>query len=90
MKIKNIHIYIIISIGFLIIILYTSLHLLDSINYLFSLILKYEPDFKHRFFGIRFSNFNFFEDIIMVIIIFLICLLIFLTIYWSEKNGNSK
>ena len=91
--------YIFISLGTAIIILLITFHLIRTINILVydynNLVVHINksfnrtyPEYNIPFFGKNHTEFNFLVDINLVIIIILIVGMIFLKIYWSEREKN--
>lgn len=98
---KYIQNYIFISLGFTVITLFIIVHLLDTIsilmdnhNFLVRTVNYYHNESYKEiivlFFGGGYNSFNFLKDIIIVMIIGLIILMVFLKIYWSEKDYEKR
>jgi len=94
---KTVQNYIFISIGFTVILLFLSFHLVDSVNSLMhqynwiarSSNMLFNTTYSEKtvdFFGVGFNDLNLLVDIIIVIVILLVVVMIFLKIYWSEKD----
>ena len=89
--------YIFIGMGFTIVLLFISFHLIDAIctlmynyNWLVRSVNKsYDTTYSEidvNFFGVSFNSFNFLIDVIIVVIIVLIAFMVFLKVKWSETE----
>lgn len=96
---KIIQNYIFISFGTTIIILLITFHLIRTINilvydynnfvaYVNRIFNRTYSEYDIPFFGKDYTEFNFLVDINLVIIIILIVAMLFLKIYWSEREKN--
>ena len=94
---KTVQNYIFIGMGFTVILLFISFHLIDAIctlmynyNWLVRSVNKlYDATYSEidvNFFGVGFNSFHFLKDIIVVVIIVLIAFMVFLKVKWSKNE----
>lgn len=97
---KSVQNYIFMGIGCIIIVLFLLFHLMDTINSLMNnynwivrtINKRFNTTYSEQeiyFFGKGFSSFAFLIDVIILVIIVLVAVMVFLKIYWSEKNERN-
>ena len=93
--------YIFMAMGFGVITLFISFHLIQTIgvvlgsynNLVVHVNTVYETNYSEKeliFFGTGIKSVNFLFDILMVFLVILVIVMVFLKIYWSEREDKSK
>ncbi len=94
---KSVQNYIFIALGFTVILLLVSFHLLDALHrlmYEYNWMVEITNNLCNTtyskkeiyFFGTGFNSFNFLLDTIIAIMVVLVGFIVFLMIYWREKE----